>query len=204
MTSLYFLLAALFVGAHAVTGMVAVRSASKLRFLAPVSLVLGVLVSFYGLDALLGSAKPVGVVPGWSEPVFGEEGATVLGGKFTGDTAWLLLQEEGFADPRLWLFPSDSELVKNLKKAMDQHGKQNGGQQWGFKIKKNGQAGDGRGGDGAGEGRGKGDAEGGGQHQDKSLETRPSPYKFELPQKKALPDKPYQAPVQEFRADRRA
>lgn len=206
--SLYFGFAVLFVLGVAVTGFIAIRSQSPLRWTVPFTVALSVAVGYFGLDLFLGSAKPVGAAPGWQDPYFGEEGAIVLGGKIApGQGTFLLLQEDNADAPKLYLFPDDPDMQKNLKQAMDQNQRENQGQPWGFRMKPDGQ----KGGKGKGQGRGKGEAkpgeessDEGGMNGDKSLEDRPG-YKFGPAQPKQGTDKPYRDHngYREFRAPER-
>ena len=187
----YYAFTVLFLVGTVLTAIAALRSSSVLRFTVPVSVALSMLVGYFGLDHFLGTAKPVGTVPGWSKPVFGKEGATVIGAKIQSDGIYIMLQEEGSNTPRLFIFPPNKDMSQNLRQAMENHGKANKGKEFGFKVKEDGAEQDGDGKSGHGE-KGKGSKDG--NHsgsEEKSLEDRPSPFKFDEPVPQAMPPKYY-------------
>ena len=189
----YYGFTVLFLVGTVLTAIAALKSSSVLRFTVPFSVALSMLVGYFGLDHFLGTAKPVGTVPGWSQPVFGKEGATVIGAKISSDGIYMMLQEEGSVVPRLFAFPPNKEMGQNLRQAMENHAKANKGKEFGFKVKSDGEeegeVGTGKSGKGE-----KGKPGKDGNHsgsEEKSLEDRPSPFKFDEPQPQAMPPKYY-------------
>lgn len=157
----YYAFAAVFIISVLLTAFAAIRSNSWLRFVAPVSVLLSVLVGYFGLDHFLGSPKPIAGQYLWSGPAYGDCGATVRGATIGSSTLWLMLDEDGAAEPRLFSFPSTPELLRGLKQAIKTHSEKTG-QQFGFMFgaTKQCEEGMGVGGRKSGSGRGKDHSQG--------------------------------------------
>jgi hypothetical protein len=175
----FFFLTSAFALSAASTVAIAVRSPSRWRFATPVTVGLSLITAYAGLDAVTGSAKPVGLVPGWSQPNLKGEGALVLSATPFGDGQVVLTLQEGKgAEPRLYSFPATQDLMDALKRAQEQHAKTHGGEKFGFSMTEGGQEGRGK-----GQGTGHPGAAGDGQP------TAPTPYHFAEPAQAALPPK---------------
>jgi hypothetical protein len=175
----FFLLSGAFALTTLSTAAIAARSPSRWRFVTPLTVALSLMVAYVGLDAVTGSAKPVGIIPGWSRPDLKGDGAVVLSATPFGDGRVVLTLQEGKgAEPRLYSFPASQDLMDALKRAQEQHAKTHGGEKFGFSMKEGGQDGQ-----GAGKGTGHPGTAGDGRP------TQPTPYHFAEPAQAALPPK---------------